>query len=93
LGHLTNFSTHTLTQLVQQAGFEVVRSIRHGKPRSNLVPLYILLLARPVDTAKSGRPTIKPERSVQYKRRFGMLCRRFWERTLPGQAWLPIPKE
>jgi SAM-dependent methyltransferase len=51
--HLTSFSAHTLTQTLQQAGFEIVALKKHGAPRSRLLPLYITVLARSDEREKT----------------------------------------
>jgi SAM-dependent methyltransferase len=92
VAHLTSFSEHTLTQMVQQAGFKVVALKKHGAPRSHWLPLYITLLARAEDAAGVRRAVI-PEKNVQLKRRLGMFRRRVITRLFPSQAWIPLPDE
>jgi SAM-dependent methyltransferase len=84
--HLVAYSTHTLQQTVEKAGFEVVRLEKHGRPRSAWLPLYISLLARPRSGAQSTF-RLHPERLVASKRQIGMLRRRFLERFFPARAW------
>jgi 2-polyprenyl-3-methyl-5-hydroxy-6-metoxy-1,4-benzoquinol methylase len=92
IAHMVAFSLHTLTQTLCKAGFNVIQSRKHGKPRSQLLPLYITVLARPV---KDGSPVIQnlpqPEAYVPIKRRLGMLRRRILQKLFPHQAWLPLP--
>ncbi len=91
--HLFSFSAHTLQQVVQKAGFEVAAVQKHGLPRSQIISLYVTLLARPTGTV--GRTLsfiIEPERYVFMKRRLGMLYRRIVTHLAPGRAWLPIEK-
>ncbi len=45
--HLISYSSHTLVQVVEKAGYELVKIERHGRPCSPILPLYITLLARP----------------------------------------------
>ena len=84
--HLTSFSAHTLCQTVQQAGFETVKLRRHGYPRSKVLPLYLTLLARPME---GPLPPVRPERGVPLKRRLGIFVRRAIERLTPSLAWVP----
>jgi 2-polyprenyl-3-methyl-5-hydroxy-6-metoxy-1,4-benzoquinol methylase len=88
VAHLSSFSAHTLAQTLKQAGFEIVTLRKHGAPRSHLLPLYISILARPL--AKVLPSAVSPERSVQLRRRFGMLRRRLVTRLFPSKAWIPI---
>ena len=59
IAHLVSFSRMSLTQTVQQAGFELVAVFSHGQPRSNLLRLYITLLARPAQDG-AAKPPISP---------------------------------
>jgi hypothetical protein len=87
VAHLFAFSAHTLKQVVQRAGFEVVALKKHGLPRSLILPLYLTLLARP---ASVERPVpLLQERSVSLKRRLGMVRRRVVSRLFPKRAWIP----
>jgi hypothetical protein len=84
IAHLVSFSAHTLRQTVQKACFEVVKLEAHGRPRSELLPLYLTVLARP------GQSTgvIRPEKSVARKRQLGMFRRRVLQKLFPKKAWL-----
>ena len=85
VAHLVSFSAHTLAAVVQKAGFSVVRLQAHGLPRSQIIPLYLTLLARPNETAHF---TLKPEHLVGFRRRAGFLYRRAATRLFPKQAWI-----
>jgi 2-polyprenyl-3-methyl-5-hydroxy-6-metoxy-1,4-benzoquinol methylase len=87
VAHLVSYSTHTLVQTLEKAGFEVIKVERHGRPRSTLLPLYITLLARP-KMAITHPLDIQAEKQVSLKRRMGMLRRRILEKLMPGRAWL-----
>ena len=92
IAHLFAFSSHTLTQTLWKAGFRVIRSRQHGQPRSQLLPLYITMLARPLtDGALAGERLPKPEVNVSLKRNLGMLRRRVLQKFFPHRAWLPLP--
>lgn len=85
--HLVSYSSHTLMQVLEKAGFDVVRLEKHGRPRSALLPLYVTLLSRP----RSGAPrtwSLRSEKLVAFKRQAGMLRRRLLERLFPVRAWL-----
>ncbi len=87
VAHLTSFSTHTLTQVVQKAGYRVTQLRAHGQPRSELIPLYLTLLAQ---ADSSTQYVFKPDRQVHFHRQFGFFRRRIVERLAPQRAWLPI---
>jgi 2-polyprenyl-3-methyl-5-hydroxy-6-metoxy-1,4-benzoquinol methylase len=92
IAHLTSFSAHTLRQTVQQAGFEIVMLKKHGQPRSDLLPLYLTLLARPhlhILSREERGALIRGEGNVALKRHLGMLRRRTVQKLFPKKAWLP----
>lgn len=92
LAHMVAFSAHTLVQTLKRAGFELLSLRKHGKPRSQLLPLYITVLARPVQgVAEVGAAQLKPEANVALKRSLGMLKRRLLQKFFPHRAWLPLP--
>jgi 2-polyprenyl-3-methyl-5-hydroxy-6-metoxy-1,4-benzoquinol methylase len=86
--HLVAFSPHTLAQTLQKASFEIEAFQLHGRPRSQLIPLYLTILARPTQEKPSFR--IHPERAVHLKRRLGLIHRRLITRLLPKQAWIRV---
>ncbi len=88
IAHLVSFSTHTLKQALYQAGYQIVRLERHGRPRSQLVPYYITVLARPYSTRHTI--PIRPERMVGLQRQLGLWRRRVLTRLFPQQAWQEI---
>lgn len=88
VAHLSSFSAHTLNETLYQAGFEIVAGKVHGAPRSRLLPLYLTVLACPLQTVLPSRVT--PERGVERKRRLGMLRRRILTRLFPSWAWTRI---
>jgi len=91
LAHLSSFSAHTLTQIVISAGFKVNLLRKHGQPRSQLLPLYITLLAQPKPDYKPlTSNNIKKESLVGAKRKAGMLRRRLLQKLFPQQAWVQI---
>lgn len=89
IAHLHAFSQHTLLETLRLAGYRVDALRVHGQPRSNVLGLYITLLARPA--AAPPDQTVRPESNVRLKRRLGIARRRLLERIMPGQAWLPFP--
>jgi SAM-dependent methyltransferase len=91
LAHLASYSLHTLRETLIKAGFQIVAVKKYGLPRSKVLPLYLLVLAKrsPMDK-KRILQEVKPEGRVRFKRQTGMLLRRLVERLLPGLAWLPV---
>jgi 2-polyprenyl-3-methyl-5-hydroxy-6-metoxy-1,4-benzoquinol methylase len=85
VAHLLSFSAHTLAQVVQKAGYRVVQLRAHGLPRSQLIPLYLTLLAQPVSNPNY---LFKPEHLVRTQRQVGFFRRRIAERLFPKRAWL-----
>jgi SAM-dependent methyltransferase len=84
--HLVSYSPHTLRQTLEKAGFDVVCLETHGRPRSDILPLYITALAHPVfDTPQPWHPTL--ERWVALRRQMGLVRRRILERLVPLRAW------
>lgn len=83
VAHLTAFSAHTLRQALEKAGYEVVALEAHGRPRSDVLPLYLTALAKPTQRAFA----FAPERGVALKRRLGLLRRALLLRLMPGRAW------
>lgn len=88
LAHLSCFTKHTLNELIQQTGFEVVAFRKHGMPRSEILPLYLTILAKPSSAGTQKLP--KPEKAVRLKRDLGMFKRKILTRLNPKQAWLPV---
>ena len=56
----------------------------HGRPRSELLNLYLTLLAPPGKQAG----VIQPEKGVVRKRQLGMLRRRVYQKLFPKRAWI-----
>ena len=97
VAHLISFSPHTLKQVLQQAGFQIQTETIHGRPRSDLIPLYVTILAKgtpdiSVVPHRGGwvQPKIEPENGVRRKRQIAMLRRRIITRLSPRKAWLPV---
>lgn len=88
IAHLISFSAHTLSQTLQKAGFEITALKKHGRPRSEILPLYLTMLGRSQITPGTYR--LQPERAVKLKRGTGMLRRDLLTRLYPQRAWLPI---
>jgi len=86
--HILCFSAGTLSYALARAGYEVNRMMRHGSPRSKLIPLYLTAIARPAGEVGARRPG---PRLVRFKRRIGIAWSRFASRAAPGWAWLPLP--
>jgi SAM-dependent methyltransferase len=67
VAHLYSFSSHSLEQVIQKAGFRVIQLIKHGQPRSRTIPLYLNILARPESTVSQSF-TVTPEKNIRTKR-------------------------
>ena len=85
VAHLTSFSRFTLVEMLKKAGYAIKGLLKHGRPRSNMIPLYITLLAIP---SINSHERINRERGIRMKRRAGIAHRRILERLFPKQAWL-----
>jgi SAM-dependent methyltransferase len=90
LAHLACYTPHTLKAVLHQAGYEVVHFERHGVPRSDLLKLYLTVLARPISQPEPK--AVRPERWVSAKRKLAMLYRRIVQKFFPQRAWLPLPE-
>ena len=87
IAHLLSFSPHTLKQVFERSGFEVIALKKHGWPRSQIIPLYLTALVRP---SQDQKPTmVKPEKMVALKRKLGLLRKRILTRLIPKRAWIP----
>jgi 2-polyprenyl-3-methyl-5-hydroxy-6-metoxy-1,4-benzoquinol methylase len=67
VAHLYSFSSHSLGQVIQKAGFREIQLVKHGQPRSRTLPLYLNVLARP-EISVSQSFSVIPERNVRMKR-------------------------
>lgn len=85
VAHLISFSAHTLAQVVTKAGYRVVQLHTHGQPRSQLIPLYITLLAQPDSNTTFS---FKPDHLVRIQRQVGFIYRWFVERFFPERGWI-----
>lgn len=85
VAHLISFSAHTLAQVVTKAGYRVAQLRAHGQPRSQLIPLYLTLLAQPDNNSTFSA---KPDHLVRTQRQIGFIHRRFIERLFPERAWI-----
>lgn len=91
VAHLFSFSAHSLRQVLQQAGFRPVQIIKHGQPRSRLLPYYLTALCQPILTDKNL--PVRKEYGVSFKRSAGMFQRRVIQRLLPSLAWRKVADE
>jgi len=88
IAHLTSFSRHTLVEVLKMAGFRTIFMEPHGRPRSNMIPLYISLLAVP-EVEKQDQIQVENEQWISMKRKAGLAHRKVIEKLFPHQAWLP----
>jgi len=86
VAHLVAFSRHTLEETIRRSGFGIVKFEKHGRPNSELFPLFLTALCRPM--AQPEPAAVRPEHGVAFKRHTGMLRRWLLERLFPGRAWL-----
>ena len=92
LSHAVAFSRGTLTETLFQAGFEVVRMTSHSEPRSRLLSLYLLVLARASVEAASPKEVRSGSGGVRLKRKLGNIRRRRLTQLAPGIVWKPLPE-
>ena len=92
LAHLACYTPQTLRMTLQRAGFDILTLKAHGVPRSELLPLYLTLVAQPADE-EAPLPPLRKERGVGIKRKVSMLYRRLVQKIFPHHAWLPLPAE
>jgi 2-polyprenyl-3-methyl-5-hydroxy-6-metoxy-1,4-benzoquinol methylase len=83
--HLLAFSPLTLAATVEQAGYEIIQIEAHGRPRTDIVPYYLTVLAKP--RTQGGTVDLRREKMVGLKRRLGLFRRRVLSRLLPKKAW------
>jgi len=89
LAHLSCFTPHALRKVLKQAGFRVDFLKKHGLPRSEVLNLYLTVLAK--FSSKTGDVRdVKRENFVRLKRNISMLYRRLMQKLFPHKAWLPI---
>lgn len=88
IAHMSAFSKHTLTETLKKSGYSVISVKRHGNPRSDLLPLYLTMLAQ-VDKDHLRYP-VNSENGVRLKRRLGFLRRRILQKLYPRKAWVQI---
>jgi SAM-dependent methyltransferase len=88
VAHLTSFSSHSLVEVLKMAGFRKVFMEPHGRPRSNMIPLYISILALP-EEEKQVQNQVEKEKWIDMKRKAGLAHRKVIEKIFPHQAWLP----
>lgn len=91
IAHLVSYSQHTLRELLRIAGYTLLAFQQHGQPRSEIIPLYLTALARPLGQEENPGRVI-PEQGVRRKRRLGLLRRRVLTRISPKRAWRPLPE-
>jgi len=89
LAHMVSFSASTLSQILKMSGFRPTHMIKHGHPRSRVLPLYLTAIARKEKGISGYLP--RREVGVLFKRRTGMIYRRIVSKLFPRQAWLSLP--
>jgi SAM-dependent methyltransferase len=92
LAHLTAFSKSTLSQILHEAGYQVVAQKVHGAPRSHIIPLYVTVLAGGSAHPVESSPLRSRDRWIYFRRRLGKVWNRWASRIAPHWAWLPLPE-
>lgn len=72
LSHFFAFSPRVLKEVLNFAGFNIIKFEKHGRPHSNILPVYLTILCCP-KIYFIPRP-IRAERMVKLKRKFGIIC-------------------
>lgn len=85
VAHMSAFSQHSLAQVLRKAGFVVILNQKHGKPRSDMLPLHLTVLARSQPSLQN-QPVV-PEKFVRLKHFGGLLSRRMILRLFPAKSW------
>lgn len=88
VAHLISYSAHSLAQVLAKAGWLVRRQAIHGQPRSEILPLYLTVLAAANPSTPDFR--LQPESGVRIKRKFAMFKKSWLTRLAPAKAWRPI---
>jgi len=89
--HLFAFSPQSIVEMLHQTGFNVRKLWVHGKPRSLLIPLYISVLASPA-ADRATRAIRSSSSGIRWRRKRGMIWRRFVTKFAARWAWLPWPE-
>ncbi len=92
LAHLVSFSRKTLGNILKKAGYRVIRTKVHGKPRSKILPLYIDVLAMP-STSIIGQDQISKEVGVCFKRKSALFVRKILQKLFPSLVWVSVLEE
>lgn len=90
LAHMTSFSAFSLDQVIKLSGFQPMIFLKHGYPRSSVIPLYLTVIARRQHEIPEHH--LKRESRVRVKRRIGLLRRRILSIVYRRKAWLSFPK-
>ena len=90
LSHLFAFTKATLSNILSRSGYEVIKIRTHGDPRSAVIPLYLLVLARPA-RGLVHQPSKTRVSMIQLRRRLGNIYRRVMTKFLPFLSWKPLP--
>ena len=90
--HLMCFHSGTLRKTLAVAGYHVLNLVRHGEPRSRLIPLYLTAIAEPAAAVVSRESVRSGAGGVRRRRRAGMAWHRLATRLAPRWAWLPLPE-
>jgi len=90
LSHLFAFTKATLSNMLSRSGYEVIKIRTHGDPRSALIPLYLLVLARPT-RGLANHPSRARVSMIHFRRRLGNMYRWVMTKFLPFLSWKSLP--
>lgn len=93
LAHLVAFSSRTLRQTLNMAGFNLLKLFSHGRPRSPYLKLYLTALASIRQDGKYQRVGKYHSRGVRWRRTVGLRILNYLTERLPGLTWLPLPEK
>jgi SAM-dependent methyltransferase len=92
LSHLAIFSSHTLRQTLERAGFNVMKTTTHGRPRSPILRLYITALARAARSLGQPAHPRYSSRGVRLRRRWALWWLETLTKKLPNWTWRELPE-
>jgi hypothetical protein len=97
VAHLVSYSESTLRSVLQRAGFKVKAIVKHGKPHSEILPIYLMKHGKPHSEilpiylsiiAQPGEHVAPPaERFVSFKRKWGRIKTFIISWLWPKKAW------
>ncbi|MGD8822306.1 MAG: class I SAM-dependent methyltransferase [Anaerolineales bacterium] len=92
VSHLTAFSSQSLRRCLNLAGFKVITSFTHGKPRSPILRLYLTILAQPSEMEVDPAAWRANLWLIHQRRAFGTWFRNMMSYRLPNWTWKEYPE-